>query len=403
MKNLYKYILLYTVSAITIISVLFAIDSVHQQNLSFHESTLMQQTSIKSTDQLSSPIQPRIQEHINVLNNSVFILNSLSVFFILLITFFLHKAINHSINLNSEIKSKVNEINSTKKLLQEILDGDLSFLFVANDNEIIYTNKTVLDFFGFSTLSDFKIHYPSISDIFEKTEDNGFLQRYVNDEHWTEYLKREQEHKNVQVLIKKDGKDKYFKAHTKEIIIDDQILYLVIFDEITREFKRMQELEENASIDSLTKLFNRGKFDTVLNKEIDLCKSTNIPLSIIFIDIDHFKKVNDTYGHEVGDEVLIDLSNLLNENTRKGDFVFRWGGEEFAITLKSANKIQATVLAEKIRKAVQSHIFNGIPTQTISLGVTQYKDDDTQETFIKRVDEALYKAKESGRNMVTTD
>ena len=177
-------------------------------------------------------------------------------------------------------------------------------------------------------------------------------------------------------------------------------MYLIIFDEITDDYEKIQKLEKKASTDTLTKLFNRSKFDDVLNKEMELSSTANSPFSIIFLDIDHFKLVNDNFGHDVGDEVLIELANILTSTTRTGDFISRWGGEEFMITLQAANVKQAQKLAEKLRKAVQEYKFKSAGKQTISLGVTQYINHEKKDTFIKRVDEALYEAKETGRNKV---
>ncbi len=330
------------------------------------------------------------------------IIRSFTLFFLLSIMILIHKQIASNEKLQNKVKSRTQEIESTKKLLQQILDGDLSFLIVANDDAVIFTNKTVLDFFEISSVEEFNTRYPSISDMFEKTDNKEFLQKYMDDEHWTQYLKREQNNKDIKVIIKKDGANRYFRPHTKEIIIDEQRLYLIIFDDITREYQKMQKLEESASLDPLTQLFNRGKFESILSKEIDLSKTTKSPISIIFLDIDHFKKINDTYGHDVGDEVLIEIANLLKSDIRKGDFVFRWGGEEFVVTLHSANRIQASILAEKIRKSVEMHNFKSVPSQTISLGVAQYRDGEDQITLLKRADEALYEAKSSGRNRVVS-
>ena len=133
---------------------------------------------------------------------------------------------------------------------------------------------------------------------------------------------------------------------------------------------------------------------------MELSSATNSPLSIIFLDIDHFKIVNDTFGHDVGDEVLVDLSRIIHKIVRQGDFIARWGGEEFMIALQATNYIQASALAKIIRVAVEKYSFNIVEKITISLGVTEYKNGESENSFIKRVDKALYEAKDSGRNRV---
>ena len=135
---------------------------------------------------------------------------------------------------------------------------------------------------------------------------------------------------------------------------------------------------------------------------IDLAQTTLTPLCLIFLDIDHFKTVNDTYGRDIGDYILQELANILLYSVRQGDFVARWGGEEFVITLRSTEITQAEILAEKIRFNVENYNFKNASQQTVSLGVTQYIENETQESLTKRVDEALYEAKNSGRNRVVT-
>ena len=133
---------------------------------------------------------------------------------------------------------------------------------------------------------------------------------------------------------------------------------------------------------------------------MDLSFQTKSPLSLIFLDIDYFKVINDTLGHDVGDIVLIELANIITKTTRQGDFISRWGGEEFMIALQSTDYISASKLAEKLRLKVESYEFIDASKITISLGVTELKNNESKEDFTKRVDEALYEAKHSGRNKV---
>lgn len=118
------------------------------------------------------------------------------------------------------------------------------------------------------------------------------------------------------------------------------------------------------------------------------------------LDIDHFKKVNDTYGHSIGDEVLIQLSRILSKSIRKVDILFRWGGEEFLILMPNIEGEEAYKAAERLRKTIQDARFvKDIPIRA-SFGVTQLQDADTLDALVKRADKAQYKAKASGRNNV---
>ncbi len=123
----------------------------------------------------------------------------------------------------------------------------------------------------------------------------------------------------------------------------------------------------------------------------------------MMLDIDHFKDVNDTYGHQIGDSVLIEFANILKKHSRKTDIVGRWGGEEFIIICLDTNIQGATNLAENLRASIEEFEFSIINHKTVSIGVSEVKDTDNIKTLIKRVDDYLYKAKESGRNKVISD
>jgi len=123
-------------------------------------------------------------------------------------------------------------------------------------------------------------------------------------------------------------------------------------------------------------------------------------LSLIMFDIDHFKKVNDTYGHAVGDYVLQTLTQIVKMDLRETDYLVRWGGEEFIIIAPDTDVRRAEILAERVRKSAEEYSFDQVGTVTVSFGVTQFTGDDTEDTFIKRTDDALYSAKRMGRNRV---
>lgn len=320
--------------------------------------------------------------------------------FIGIIALLLYRQIRNTQLLHNEVEKRTIEIESTKELMQKILDADMSFLFLTDKKEVIYTNKTVLDFAGCSTLQDFNLNFGDIASKFETVDDEDFLRANYGKVHWIDYLYEEQKHRNLKVLILYNGIKMYFKPHAKRMHSNGKVLYLISFDVITNEYEEIQALEEKASIDHLTGLFNRAKLDEILTQEMILSNTVNSPLSIIFLDIDNFKKVNDTFGHEVGDTVLVVLSKLLTSAIRRGDFVARWGGEEFIIALQATRKIEAGALAEKIRKKVQEHKFEKAGQITISLGVTQFINGENKKSMIRRVDEALYDAKDSGRNKV---
>lgn len=124
------------------------------------------------------------------------------------------------------------------------------------------------------------------------------------------------------------------------------------------------------------------------------------PLSLSILDIDYFKKVNDTFGHSIGDEVMKAIADIIKANNRDTSYLFRWGGEEFVIIVTEADIEGARIHAERLRKAIEEHAFEKAGTITASFGVAQYMEGDTPDSLLKRADSALYKAKFKGRNRV---
>ena len=172
------------------------------------------------------------------------------------------------------------------------------------------------------------------------------------------------------------------------------------------ESKNDQLLELNSQLmhismtDSLTGLFNRRRLEEALNYEAEKNDRYHTGFSIILMDVDYFKTVNDTYGHHVGDQVLIGISEVLKANTRSTDMVGRWGGEEFIILCPEIGCAEAQILAEKIRTAIEKETTGRLKQRTGSFGVAEYKDKEAIKDLLKRADQGMYKAKELGRNQV---
>lgn len=176
-----------------------------------------------------------------------------------------------------------------------------------------------------------------------------------------------------------------------------------------RNLKRIYMLEHETTIDSLTAAYNRRHFDRRLREEFSVSKRHDQPLSLIMVDIDWFKQVNDECGHPVGDLVLKRLTEVLTSNVREGDIVCRYGGEEFAIILPQTELESARVLAERLREQVQKTEFvpeNASPSRravqvTVSLGVaTSAPSMDAERALLDQADQSLYMAKKAGRNRV---
>jgi diguanylate cyclase (GGDEF)-like protein len=177
------------------------------------------------------------------------------------------------------------------------------------------------------------------------------------------------------------------------------VLYInrVIFPRI---MKLENELTIIASTDSLTKVYNRSKYSEIAEREIERAKRFKLSLSIIMFDIDNFKRVNDTYGHLTGDQVLKSLVTLVQEEIRKIDILIRWGGDEFICILPETNLEGAARLGERIRLLIAEYKFVNIGKVTLSMGISQVIEGDTEHTLLKRADEEMYKAKMNGGNQI---
>lgn len=161
-----------------------------------------------------------------------------------------------------------------------------------------------------------------------------------------------------------------------------------------------KELEHLAITDKLTGIYNRTKLDELLQQEIDRCERSKRTFTFCILDIDNFKKINDTYGHQVGDTVLVEISQILQNSTRKIDSVGRWGGEEFIILCPETKKQGTLTLLESLRIKIESYGFSVAGHQTASFGATCFNIKDDANSIVKRADDALYRAKKEGKNRI---
>ena len=181
----------------------------------------------------------------------------------------------------------------------------------------------------------------------------------------------------------------------------DDLGIKVGYTAISQNITDKKRVEELSITDQLTQLHNRMYLENSFNKEIKRSKRYSHTFAVIMLDIDHFKEVNDTYGHDVGDHVLVAISKILSEHIRETDILGRWGGEEFLIICPHTTEIEVNLLAEKLRSSIESYRFDTIGQKTCSFGISVFDlNDDGYKEVVKRADEALYTAKNKGRNQV---
>jgi diguanylate cyclase (GGDEF)-like protein len=182
------------------------------------------------------------------------------------------------------------------------------------------------------------------------------------------------------------------------------ILVLSGFAQLKEHFVRVKAhadvMSIAANIDHLTGTSNRRAIAHALQHALGESQIAGVELAIILLDIDNFKQINDTYGHDVGDQVLIDIAGLLRQQLRATDTLGRWGGEEFIVVVTETNLAATVQLAERLRAAIADHSQPLVGRVTLSFGVAKALAGDTPDTLIKRADEALYRAKQQGRNRV---
>lgn len=192
--------------------------------------------------------------------------------------------------------------------------------------------------------------------------------------------------------------DSLTQFHAANIVY---ILVLFYAQNMFRAFTERDFFKKHAYIDSLTHVANRHQIDVWLEEKLKAAEDGRA-FSIIFFDIDHFKKVNDDFGHKIGDCVLKELSAIVSGNLTDGDQFGRWGGEEF-ILITDSTDAKAYEKAEHFRRMVENHCFRGAGSLTASFGVTDYQSGDNIDSLLNRADEGLYASKNSGRNKVTVN
>lgn len=296
------------------------------------------------------------------------------------------------------ILANISDITKNKKrnmLIESIINLQDNIVFLASNEEILITNKSFLSYFVFENTEAANRHFHCIKGLFLDVplECNEPLCKFGR-----KMLKEQ----NKLICEMQNGQKEIFLISTNEVFVDEE-QYIVSLTNITDMELEKEALEIKSSVDHLTSLKNRGSFDKILEFEINKARQTKEELSLIMFDIDKFKNINDTFGHQVGDDTLKLLAQIVTKHTRKKDTVARYGGEEFAIIAPGIWLDAAIGLAEKIRQIIDSTRTEGLPHFTCSFGVVTLGDEKVSSELIKRADDALYEAKETGRNRVVSD
>lgn len=291
-----------------------------------------------------------------------------------------------------ELKNTITKLHEEHEK-QKILFNQLSHITIEIDgHKLINANQRLFDFFDYENLEEYRDNVVCICDKFIQHKDYFHAGLVKETQFWIEAMQELPKESQMVIMIDKDNEIHVFSVNCAKI---QENHYLVSFDDVTDLMLKNKEFEHKASHDNLTGIFNREKFTSVYSK----IKTDGTNFLVMF-DIDYFKRVNDNFGHDIGDKVLKELSSCVKHMLRDRDTFVRWGGEEFMIILPAINKKIALQIAQRIRKKVVSLHVGTLPKITISLGVTNIRSDDDKDEALKRVDEALYQAKAYGRNRV---
>jgi diguanylate cyclase (GGDEF)-like protein len=301
--------------------------------------------------------------------------------------------------LTEQRKNK--ELENELNILQSVIDQQNNIVFVSDGYNLLSANKKLLDFYKVSSIEQFQQKYINISKTFIEHE-SFFHPNENSTQNWIEQIKTLPKKDRIVSIFDLD----IFEPKAFNLQVDklnsDETKYIITLTDITEIKLESQKYHFHATHDALTQIYNRSYYFEKITQAIEYATRYNAPFCVILFDVDHFKKFNDKYGHLIGDEVLRSISKTIKLHTRKSDTFARWGGEEFIILVEKSHIQKAELIAQNYRKLIANIKIENVEPITSSFGVTMYKDGDTEKVLLKRVDDALYEAKEAGRNTVVT-
>lgn len=299
-------------------------------------------------------------------------------------------------SLYQSIDRKNIEIKNYNQKIEEIIRLSPFPIIISRlgDDKIILANNNATKLFGIKPEEVERYH---LKDFFADSDNRKLL---------LERLEAEKDVQDFEILVKTPQSTTPFWLLASANIIDynNEIALYSAFQNITSRKTREILLKNQATRDPLTSVFNRRYFEETVNQNILDYQSSKEPYSILMIDADFFKRINDTYGHKIGDKVLMELASTTERELRDKDIVARYGGEEFVVFLPGINEEQGKKVAERLRQSIAGIRITGdnddIISITVSIGVSSSAISDNVDVLIKTADEALYRAKQNGRNRV---
>lgn len=298
------------------------------------------------------------------------------------------------------IKQYQDELEKQHNFIETILNMQPTMILLTNGEKVIFVNHTLLDFYKCKNLYEFINNFGCICNTFIKNDIFFHLGKVSEKKHWVEEInKLPKEYRLVSIKSFDDGENKIFRLVSKNY---NENFHIITLNDVTETINKQFELEDKNIHDKLTNSYNREFFENNIKSILYDNKQNRVETAIVMIDIDYFKRVNDNFGHDVGDIVLKELVNLMRLKSRDlKDLLIRWGGEEFLMVLPVKDMEYLYSTLEKYRMIIQEHNFSIVKKITCSFGSTLYITNENVNDAIKRADIALYESKAKGRNQVT--
>lgn len=371
---------------------------------------------IKKIRNKALPVQPLIfavSSNDSAVDKALFIKNGANDFFAKPVQ---KEEFNHKLGNFFQIMSQKKELIRTQKILhaeqyrhsaymKTLFDKNPSIVMVFDQNGLVNVNEKFFDYFPrYENMEDFNTQHRCVSELFVNVDDTHFL--HPDKGNWLEDALI---YPHSHVLINEVETAYYFSVNADKATCDDEVIYIATFTDITRTYLLQKQFEEYSMVDDLTKVYNRRYFNIMFEKEVSRARRDKKKLSFLMIDVDNFKRYNDFYGHDAGDNVLSSIAQTMQKHLlRASDYLFRLGGEEFGVLFLDQDMEVSEAYANIIRESIFSlnlpHEKNdpfGCITASIGLCNIDFAHNDNNEKQIyARADKALYKAKENGRNRV---
>ncbi|MDD5717998.1 MAG: ABC transporter substrate-binding protein [Sulfuricurvum sp.] len=295
------------------------------------------------------------------------------------------------------VQKQTKELQKFAEHFQRMMEVQQNIILLTSPTHPLYANAAFFEFTGFRSMDDFFNLHESVEELFIPMDLYFHAGKVNPGENWILALAALSDNKRIVSML-----DRHQIPHAFAISLTafDTQSYILSFSDISSTMQDVIQLGKKAAHDPLTGAFNRSFMESNWNRIVQTSAHPDQVLSLMLLDIDHFKKVNDTYGHNRGDAVLKTFVTALSQSIRNEDVLIRWGGEEFILLLKVTSEEHALKIAETLREKVADTYFEEVGHITCSIGVTYYQKEASLSQTVQNADAALYQAKADGRNRV---